>query len=239
MAGETTNAIFQELKGLADPEHARRSQRYFRTAAGEYGAGDRFLGLRVPDIRKIARRHPAIALVQVSELLQSEFHESRLLALVMLVNKYKKASDAGREEIHNFYMKNRQHVNNWDLVDSSAPVIVGEYLLNRPRNILFDLTRSPNLWDRRIAVLSTFTFIRNGDFTDALKICAMLLRDKHDLVHKAVGWMLREIGKQDRQVEENFLFMHYREMPRTMLRYAIEKFPRTLRLRYLHGTIAN
>ena len=187
----------------------------------------------------MARHHQALPLSQVGELLESEFHEARLLALVILVNKFKKASDAGQKEIYNFYLRHRKYVNNWDLVDSSAPVIVGGYLQNRPKEILFDMATSKNLWDRRIAVLSTFAFIRNKDFPDALKICRMLLNDNHDLIHKAVGWMLREIGKQDRQVEEKFLLKHYHEMPRTMLRYAIEKFPETLRLRYLRGTIAN
>jgi len=233
------NRIIAEMKSLADPVRAAHSQKFFRTGPGQYGAGDRFLGIRVPQVREVATRYRELDLDEVYQLLHNPIHEMRLLALVVLVMQFKKADPAGQKAMYNFYMQNRGCVNNWDLVDLSAPTIVGGWLQSRSRAILPKLARSKSLWDRRISVLATFWFIRDSDFVDALRLAEMLLDDSEDLMHKAVGWMLREIGKRDRSVEENFLRLHYKRMPRTMLRYAIEKFPETLQQRYLQGKVAN
>lgn len=222
-----------EMKALADPERAAHSKKFFRTGEGQYGAGDKFLGIRVPRIREVAIHYRDLGSSEVEQLLGNPFHEIRLLALVILVTQYKKGDLARQNAIYDLYMRNRRWINNWDLVDLSAPTIVGGWLNTRSREILYKLARSNKIWDRRIAVLATFRFIRDDQFTDSLALGEILLRDKEDLIHKAVGWMLREIGKRNRPVEEAFLTEHYREMPRTMLRYAIEKFPVPLRKRYL------
>jgi 3-methyladenine DNA glycosylase AlkD len=229
--------VIADMKALADPVRAAHSQKFFRTAPGQYGAGDRFLGLRVPQVRKVAARYRDLDQQDVEQLLCNQFHEIRLLALVILVTQFKKADTAGQKAIFDLYMHNRRWINNWDLVDLSAPTIVGGWLQPRSRKILYRLARSATLWDRRISVLATFWFIRNGEFTDALAVAELLLQDKEDLLHKAVGWMLREIGKRDQSIEEQFLHKHYKTMPRTMLRYAIEKFPASLRQRYLQGKV--
>lgn len=225
--------IKKDLGKLADPETAKLLSGFFKTGKGEYGEGDVFLGLKVPDTRKIAKRYKDLSMKEISELLKSRVHEHRLAALLILVEKFERAEEKEREMIYRFYLKNAKRINNWDLVDLSAPKIMGPYLLDKDKKILYRLARSENLWERRIAVLSTFEFIRNGRFDDALKISEILLNDGHDLIHKAVGWMLREIGKKDQRAEERFLKKHYRKMPRTMLRYAIEKFDEKKKKSYM------
>ena len=231
------NKIKKELKKFADPEKAKILQRFFKTGKGEYGEGDIFIGVTVPNIRKVTKKFVDTETQRIASLLKSKIHEERLCAVLMLVEKFQAGDMAERKQIYNIYLKNAKYINNWDLVDLSAPKIVGVYLLDHDRKILYKLAKSKNLWERRIAVLATFTFIREKQFDDALKISKMLLQDKHDLMHKAVGWMLREIGKRDMKVEEKFLKQYYRQMPRTMLRYAIEKFPEDLRQRYLKGGV--
>lgn len=233
----TSQEAIAALVELRDEEKARHALRYFKCGPGEYGEGDRFLGIRVPDVRKLVRVFAALPLAEVTTLLHSEYHEARLLALLLLVRQYEKGDNAVRKRIYELYLANTAYINNWDLVDSSAGQIVGEYLYRDERNILFDLAGSDSLWERRIAMMATFFFIRQGEFADALAIAERLLHDTHDLIHKAVGWMLREIGNRDREVEEGFLKQHYKKMPRTMLRYAIEKFPEDLRQAYLKGNI--
>jgi 3-methyladenine DNA glycosylase AlkD len=227
--------IQQEVRFLADQEKASHAQRFFKTAPGEYGAGDKFLGVRVPVLRSLSKKHKNIPLPDAFSLLKSEFHEERLLALFILVLIFKKALEPDQEQIYDFYLSHTKYINNWDLVDSSAHLIVGPYLQQRDRSILSDLAKSQLLWDRRIAMLSTFHYIRQKDFGDALNIAEILLNDQEDLMHKAVGWMLREIGNRDLATEEVFLKKYYKNMPRTMLRYAIEKFEEEKRLRYLKG----
>lgn len=229
--------IRTELKKQADKTDAEFLQRYFKTGKGEYGEGDIFIGVRVPNIRKLARKYRNAPLTVPQQLLKSKIHEERLLALIMLVDKFNKADEANQKLIYEHYLENTQHINNWDLVDVSAGKILGQYLLNRNRQPLRKLLKSRNLWERRIAIMSTSYFINQDDFSDTLNFTEQLLADEEDLVHKAAGWMLREIGKRDRKTEERFLRQHYQNMPRTMLRYAIEKFPQTLRKRYLNGKI--
>jgi 3-methyladenine DNA glycosylase AlkD len=230
------NQIKSDLLQLSNPEKAKNLSRYFQTGKGQYGEGDVFLGIPVPEQRRIAKRYLNLPLDDIQELLSSEIHEHRLTALLILVSKYGKADNPGKEEIFSFYLKNTENINNWDLVDLTAPKIVGDYLFNKDTSILFKLAKSKNLWERRIAVLSTFRFIDNNDFEDALSIAKLLLHDKHDLIHKAVGWMLREIGKRDQEIEERFLSKYHMQMPRTMLRYAIEKFEENKRKFYLSQT---
>lgn len=225
--------VQDELRDIAAPEIAKHSQRFFKTGKGEYGEGDQFLGIRVPQIRKVAKRFKKLSLDEIEKLLHSDFHEERLCALIILVNRAEKAPPEKLENIYELYLANTKYVNNWDLVDSSAEYIVGRYLADKDRSILYDLAESDNLWERRIAIMSTFYFIKRNQFEDTLKIAKLLLRDKHDLIHKAVGWMLREIGKRDIKKEENFLDQYLKNMPRTMLRYAIEKFPEDKRKEYL------
>lgn len=225
--------IKRELSQLSNPDRAKKLAGFFKTGKGQYGEGDLFLGIPVPEQRKVANRYTDLLLNDLQELLNSKFHEHRLTALLILISKYGKAEDSGKEEIFSFYLKNTENINNWDLVDLSAPKIVGDYLVNKDGFILYKLAKSNNLWERRIAILSTFRFIGNNDFEDALSISELLLHDKHDLIHKAVGWALREIGKRDQEVEERFLTKYCMQMPRTMLRYAIEKFDCEKRKFYL------
>lgn len=223
------------LRQSASPADARNLSWYFKTAPGEYGAGDRFIGVRVPALRRLAREFRALPPSAAARLLQSPIHEERLLALLILTDAHDRAGEPGRAAIYRLYLKNLACVNNWDLVDSSAPRIVGRHLEKRPRKILYRLARSKNLWRRRVAVLATFHFIRLDDFGDSLRLAELLLGDGHDLMHKAVGWMLREIGKRDAAVLKQFLDPHAARMPRTMLRYAIEKLPARERQRYLRA----
>jgi 3-methyladenine DNA glycosylase AlkD len=223
----------QLLRQLASPGRARLLQRYFRTGPGQYGEGDRFLGLTVPEIRRLARAHQALTMEAIRKLLRSPWHEERLLALLIMGKRFDKAAPADQRQIYRLYLHERRYVNNWDLVDQSAARIVGAYLHARPGNELFRLARSRVLWDRRIAMIATMHDIRHGRYDRALQIATILVADRHDLIHKAVGWMLREIGNRDRAVEERFLQVHAATMPRTMLRYAIERFPEPLRREYL------
>jgi len=225
----TLTALKTELQQLADPIQQANLQRFFKTGRGEYGEGDIFFGIKVPLQRKVAKKYQGLPLSDLQKLLNSNIHEYRFTALVLLTHKY----NYDKKNIFEFYLQNSKRINNWDLVDTSAPKIVGDYLLDKPRKILYQLAKSTNLWERRIAIIATMTFIKNQDFTDTLNIAEILLNDQHDLIHKAVGWMLREVGKQEQTVEETFLNKHYQQMPRTMLRYAIEKFTEEKRKFYL------
>jgi 3-methyladenine DNA glycosylase AlkD len=229
--------IKKEIKKNANPQKAELLQRFFKTGPGQYGEGDIFLGIMVPVQRSIAKKYKELSLKNIKELLNSDKHEERLIALLILVEQYKKGDEQKKEDIFTFYHLNRKRINNWDLVDLTAHIISGSYLIDKDKIILYKLAESKNIWDRRIAVISTFHFIKNNVFNDALGIAEILLNDKHDLIHKAVGWMLREIGNRDMNTEEGFLEKHYKKMPRTMLRYAIEKFPEKKRLAYLKGNI--
>ena len=220
----TTKAIRVELKNLADPAIAEHSGRFFKTGKGEYGYGDKFHGIRVPVLRKLVKTYLDIELNQVQSLLESTYHEERLLALLLLVAKFERGNKKEQTTIYKLYLGNTAFINNWDLVDCSAHKIVGPYLNDKSKQVLYKLSKSENLWERRIAIMSTYHFIKQGKFDETLKISAVLLNDEHDLIHKAVGWMLREVGNRNREAEKAFLKTHYKTMPRTMLRYAIEKF---------------
>ena len=225
-------ADFQKLK---NPIKAKNLARFFKTGKGEYGEGDIFLGIKVPEQRKlVGKYYKELSLQDTEKLIASKIHEQRLTGLLILVAKYKKTDPDGKNKIYKLYLKNAKNINNWDLVDLSAPNIVGNFLLEKDRKILYKFSKSKNLWERRISILATFEFIRNKQFADSLKIAEILLHDKHDLIHKAVGWMLRELGKRDQSLEEQFLEENSFKMPRTMLRYAIEKFPENKRLYYLN-----
>ena len=219
--------IRDDLNLLGNKKKAKELQRFFKTGPGEYGEGDTFLGIRVPETRKLAKRYRNITIDESEQLLQSSIHEERLLALIILVQKTKRGDESHK----------KRFVNNWDLVDASAEHVVGAYILKRNKKPLYRLAKSKGLWDRRIAIMSTFHFIKQNEFSEALKISDILLLDLEDLIHKAVGWMLREIGKRHLATEEDFLKTRYHKMPRTMLRYAIEKFPEPKRQAYLKGNI--
>jgi len=225
------------MKTLADRKVAETMQWFFKTRKGDYGEGDIFIGLKVPIQRKLASEFKDLSLDEIKELLISSIHEERLISLFILIDKYQKTDEKGKKVIFKFYLKHRKDINNWDLVDISAPKIIGRYLLEKDKSILFKFAVSKNLWERRIAILSTQEFIKNNNYKPTLQLAKMLIKDKQDLIHKAVGWMLREVGKKDITLEENFLKVHYKEMPRTMLRYAIERFPETKRKKYLQGKI--
>ncbi len=229
--------IVDHLFNLADLEIAEHSQRFFKTAEGEYGFGDKFLGIRVPVIRQTVKKFKTTPLTVAEKLLKSEYHEVRLFALLLLVFRFSKSSIDEQDVIYHLYLKNTQFINNWDLVDSSAHHIVGAYLQNKERSVLYDLLKSNSLWERRIAIMSTFYFIKKNQFSDTLHISELLLSDQEDLIHKAVGWMLREVGKRDLALEVAFLKTNYQKMPRTMLRYAIEKFSKEERQKYLSGKV--
>jgi len=237
------NKLEKVLKQNSDKEKAQLLQRFFKTGVGQYGEGDVFLGIVVPKSRQIAKQFSSISFEEIQYLLNSEIHEKRLIALLILIEQYnnkpfkQKVSKPNQKIIFDFYLKNTKNINNWDLVDLSAPNIVGDFLLNKNRKVLYKLAKSKNLWEKRIAVISTFKFIRQDDFKDSLKISEILLKDKHDLIHKAVGWMLREIGKRNQKVEEKFLKKYYKKIPRTTLRYAIERFEEVKRKKYLAGEI--
>ncbi|MEM1252495.1 MAG: DNA alkylation repair protein [Cyanobacteria bacterium P01_H01_bin.21] len=233
----TAKEISKVLKDLADPAIAEHSQRFFKTGKGDYGEGDQFLGIRVPILREQVKHYQLMPLSEIQKLLTSPFHEERLFALLLLVRKFSKGGEEEKTTIYQLYLDNTEYINNWDLVDSSAYQIVGAYLETRDRQILYQLAQSQNLWERRIAIMATFQFIRNQQFDDTLQLSELLLNDTEDLIRKAVGWMLREVGKQDVVVEKAFLKIHYKKMPRTMLRYAIEKFTKQERQQYLAGTV--
>ena len=222
-----------KLKSLASPAAAKAAARFFKTGPGQYGEGDIFIGVNVPTLRTVSREFRLLPLDEIGALLKSPIHEERHLALMILVLRVTKCDETHRRAAFDFYLENTRLVNNWDLVDCSAPQVVGGFLLDKSRKPLFDLTRSKSLWDRRIAVVSTQHFIRHGDFADTLAISRRLLTDEEDLIHKAAGWMLREVGKKNQPVLEAFLDQHGAAMPRTMLRYAIERFPPDQRRAYL------
>lgn len=224
----------KELNRYANEEKAEFLKRFFKTGKGDYAEGDRFLGIVVPTTRKVAKKFRDLPLDQVFKLLQSKYHEERLLALFILVDQFQLADEDKRKSIYTAYLELApDYVNNWDLVDSSAEPIIGAYLEHKSRRILYKLAKSQNLWERRIAMLSTFHFIRNNDFKDTLDIALILINDKHDLIHKAAGWLLREVGKRSEKTLKKFLDQYRHKMPRTMLRYAIEKFPDHIRKQYL------
>jgi 3-methyladenine DNA glycosylase AlkD len=227
--------VRRALEALCDPEVAAHSARYFKTGPGEYGEGDRFLGVRVPQLRALARAHRSLSLDAVVEHLRSQWHEERLLALLILVEQHRRGDAEARERIHRLYLDHTRFVNNWNLVDASAPLLVGAHVDPRAPGPLERLAGSASVWERRIAVLATFHWIRHGELEAALRIADRLLADPHDLIHKAVGWMVREVGKRDPQRFETFLAERYRRMPRTMLRYAIERLPEERRKWYLRG----
>lgn len=233
----TLTALRKELRRYSSKKQAKVLQWFFKTGPGEYAEGDIFIGVKVPGIRAVAKKFKDISLEDVITLLQSSIHEERLTALFILIAQYARATPAEQKRIYELYIKHMRYINNWDLVDLSAEHIVGAYLMDKSKRPIYDLARSQVLWERRIAMLATYQYIKNDMFDDTLRVAAMLLLDKEDLIHKAVGWMLREVGKRDRATEERFLKRHYKKMPRTMLRYAIERFPESKRQAYLKGTI--
>ena len=229
--------IFSDLQSQANPEQAAILQRFFKTKEGEYGAGDIFLWLKVPVQRLIAKQHLNLDFATLQEMLDSQIHEYRMTALFILVLRNVKADQEMKDQIFDFYVKNTRNINNWDLVDLSAPNIVGSYLLEKDKKLLYTFAKSKYLREKRIAIISTFAFLKVGEYADTFQIAEILLHDTHDLIHKAVGRMLREVGKRSQFEEEKFLKKYYKTMPRTMLRYAIERFPEDLRQRYLKGVV--
>jgi len=223
------------MQKLANSDKAKDLSRFFKTGKDQYGEGDIFLGVSVPDQRKTAKKYLNLSLDGIQELLSSKVHEHRLTSLFILISKFEKGNNKLKKEIFDFYLQNTKNINNWDLVDLSAPKILGLYILDNPKEkkTLYKLVKSKNLWEKRIVMLSTYAFIKNNEFDDAFKISEILLKDKHDLIHKAVGWMLREIGNRNQAKEESFLKKHCKKMPRTMLRYAIEKFDKTKKEIYM------
>ncbi len=229
--------IRAKLKILANTEQAKILQGFFKTGPGEYAEGDRFIGVKIPALRNLSKEYADLSLNECGQLLSSKIHEERMLALLILLNQFTRGDENAKKDIYGFYMRNTKYINNWDLVDVSAHHIVGAYLIKRSKKLLYVLVKSSNLWERRIAIIATFHFITHNQFSDTLDLSQKLLADKEDLIHKAVGWMLREVGKRDMKAEETFLKAHYKKMPRTMLRYAIEKFPEPKRQNYLKGKI--
>ncbi len=230
-----------DFKSLENTQIASHSQRFFKTGKGEYGEGDVFLGIRVPELRKLVKKYKDLSFKEIESLLYSKYHEKRLFGALYLVKLFKqsKKNDEKQKKIYDFYLKHKSQMNNWDIIDTTTPHIIGAYLFNKKnKEILYKLAVSESLWDRRIAIISTWFFVRNNQYDDLLKLSKILLNDKEDLIHKAVGWMLREVGKRDLELEENFLILNdYNNMPRTMLRYAIEKFEEIRRKQYLRGEI--
>ncbi len=231
------NKLIKELQDNASSEKAEIYKKFFKTGKGEYGEGDIFIGLTMPQQREISRKYIDLSIPKIQELLKSKIHEHRMVGLIILTEKYKNSSERDKADIFNFYINNTKNINNWDLVDVTCPRIVGDFLLDKDKKILYEMVRSNNLWERRIAIVSTWKFIHEGEFGDVLAISELLLEDKHDLIHKAVGWMLREVGKKDEDVLRNFLRGNYSRLPRTTLRYAIERFPEEKRKRFLRGEI--
>ena len=239
MAARPTSvtAVRRDIRAAANPAKAKVLAGFFKTGRGHYGEGDRFLGLTVPVSRAIARRHAGLALRDIEQFLHSKIHEERLIGLLVLVHRFRLGDDAARKAVYDFYLRHAERADNWDLVDLSADKIVGTWLPDRPKDVLLTFAKSPNLWRRRIAIVSTFAFIRAGRLDDTFRIADVLLKDSHDLIHKATGWMLREAGKRDKAALVAYLAPRYKAMPRTMLRYAIEKFPEPERKRYLKGAV--
>ena len=233
----TAEQVERRLRELADDKIATIARRFFKTGPGQYAEGDQFLGIKVPQVRKVEREFQGLPVVEAEALLRSPLHECRQLALLLLVRLFTRGNDATQKGIYTLYLRNTAHINNWDLVDCSAEPIVGGYLRERDRKPLYRLARSKSLWERRISIIATYHFIKRRDFADTFGIVTQLLADKEDLIHKAVGWMLREVGKRDLQAEIAFLAEHYRDLPRTALRYAIERFPEEQLRQYLKGEI--
>ena len=225
--------IITELNTYANPQKAALLGRFFKTGQGQYGEGDKFIGIMVPYQRIVAKKYIKADLSTIEQLLKSTIHEHRLTGLLILTYQFPKLTDNKQRQIVKFYLDNTQYINNWDLVDLSSPRILGQYLIDKDRSILYQLAKSNNLWEKRIAIISTCMFIRLNQFQDTINISKILIRDHHDLIHKAVGWMLREMGKKDQQQLEQFLNRYYKTMPRTMLRYAIEKLSEEKRIKYL------
>jgi len=233
----TAKEVRMKLKSLGSPQRAEMSKRYFKTGPGQYGEGDIFYGSSAAEMRGLAREYQLLAEDEILTLLRAPFHEERAVALLIFVRRFAKADPPTRKRIYELYLAHTAFINNWDLVDVSAPHVVGAYLFDKSRKPLYRLAGSTSLWERRISIVSTFYFIRQNDFSDTLALAQRLLSDKEDLMHKATGWMLREVGKRDGDTARRFLAEHYRRMPRTMLRYAIERFPETERQAYLKGLI--
>ncbi len=232
------HSLQKELRNHAHPEKIPIYQNFFKTGKGEYAEGDVFIGITVPDTRNVARNNADISLNALVQILNSNIHEDRMCALLVLVYKFEKAeSENERKEIIDFYIKHHLSGNNWDLIDCVADKLLGRWLIDKDKKLLYEYANSSNIWERRISIISTFQFIKNNQFQDTLKISEILLNDKHDLIRKAVGWMLREVGKRNFSVLESFLMSRYKKMPRTMLRYAIEKFPEKKRKAYLNGKV--
>lgn len=221
---QLTKTITNKLQALSNAEKREIFPRFFKAGKGEYGEGDRFLGVTVPNIRAIAKLHKDISIEEIRELIQSEWHEVRLCALIIMVEKSKKKDEALRQQLFDLYLSQTNRINNWDLVDLSCRFIVGEYLLDKSRDILYHLAQSPLLWDNRIAIVSTYAFIRKGQLEDTYALSDLMMQHPHDLMHKAIGWMLREAGKRNPERLYDYVMSHRADMPRTMLRYAIEKF---------------
>jgi len=230
---EKPRLVHAALMALADSDKAHVQARFFKTGKGQYAEWDRILGVTVPEVRQLARQFNDLSLAGCKKLLASRYNEERLLALLILVQRYRQGDETTQQAVFDLYVANLARVNNWNLVDTSAPYISGPHLLQRPRALLYEWIQSASLWERRVAVLSTFAFIRQNDFTDTMRLTESCLQDPHDLMLKACGWMLRELGKRDREVLEDFLQRHCDAMPRTMLRYAIERFPEKERRQYL------
>ncbi len=233
----TVKNIQRKLQQLGNRKTADALRRFFKTGPGEYGEGDVFIGVRVPELRKLVKEYPDITIKESVQLLRSTIHEERLFALLMLINKFSKGNETVKKRIYELYLQHTKFINSWDLVDGSAHHIVGAFLMDKNKEPVYRLAKSKNLWERRIAILSTFHFIKHDNYLETLKISKILLTDDQDLIHKAVGWMLREIGKRHMSTEEIFLKKYHKRMPRTMLRYAIEKFPESKRQKYLKGKI--
>jgi 3-methyladenine DNA glycosylase AlkD len=229
----TAQNVEVALKKLATKKRAESSQWFFKTGKGQYGFGDKFLGVNVPDQRKVSKRFQELPLIENKKLLNSEFHECRLTALLILVIQFKNADEQVKGKIVKHYLSNITRVNNWDLVDSSAAQILGEHLYGGDTKLLYKLASSKSLWERRISIISTFAFIKRNEFDDSLALCELLLQDKEDLMHKAVGWTLREIGKKSKAELVSFLKKHAHDMPRTALRYSLEHFDKPERVKYM------
>lgn len=230
-----SSTVKKSIAKLADPKRAEKSKYFFKTGPGQYGEGDIFIGLTVPQMRGIAKEYGELPLPEVSKLLKSKIHEERLVALLMLVQKFEKGGEKEQKDVYTFYLKHTKHINNWDLVDLSCHKIVGSYLLDKDRQPLYKLARSKNMWEQRIAIVSTWMIMRSNDLDDTFGLAEILIDHEHDLMHKAVGWMLREAGKRDEARLVKFLEKHYDQLPRTLLRYAIEKFPEKRRKAALQG----
>jgi len=223
------------LRALGNPDIAEHSLRFFKTAPGEYGANDVFLGIRMPVLRAHINQYQDTSNTEIVKLLRSKFHEERMFALLLWVKKFSKANEAEQEKIVDLYLANTKYINNWDLVDCSSYQIIGGYYLDKHRQPLRQLAKSDLLWERRIAIIATYKFIKADQYKDTFAIATILMKDKEDLIHKAVGWMLREVGNRDRQAQTDYMASRYKKMPRTMLRYAIEKYPAGQRKAYLAG----